>query len=61
MKEVTQIVMAQITHIYQVEDEADLSTSEDMKTIIMDGTSADDVVITDIKHFILDDKDKKND
>ena len=57
--EVTTIINAQITVIYEADEDRDFPTDEKFKDIIKQKTGADDVVILKRKDFMMEDKETR--
>ena len=56
--EVTTIINAQITVIYEADEKKDLPSDEKIKDIIKQKTGADDVVILKRKDFCIEQKEE---
>lgn len=60
MSEVTVCFKAEVTKVENIDDETELVSSKEMEDIVKKMLNADDVHISKMKCFILDEEDARN-
>lgn len=60
MSEVTVCFKAEVTKVVNIDDESELMSSNEMEENVKNQLDADDVHISKMKSFILDEEDARN-